>query len=42
MDAGHSDPPSNAELTHEVAKILHNRYENNAGPILELRQNSGL
>lgn len=42
MDAGHSDPPSNAELTHAVAKIPHTRYENNAGPILELRQNSGL
>lgn len=42
MDVGHSDPPSNAELTHEVAEILYNRYENSAGAILELRQNSGL
>lgn len=42
MDVGHSYLTSNAELTHEVAKIPHKHYKNNAGPILEFRQNSGL
>ena len=42
MEVGLSDLPSNAELTHEVAEILYNHYENNTVAILELRQSSGL
>lgn len=42
MEVGLSDLLSNAELTHEVAEILYNCYENKTVAILELRQNSGL
>lgn len=42
MELRLSDLHSNAELTHEVAEILYNRYENNTVAVLELRQNNEL
>lgn len=42
MELRLSDLHSNAELTHEVAEILYNRYENDTVAVLELRQNNEL